>query len=107
MILLLALLRTACAAGSASTPTGTSGATAQAPDDTAPAARASAARDGLVLRYVPGGDDPARFRTPEWSVANRTAIDVPGLLIRIDWQDEAGNVLQPVGDYGTLVVIAA
>lgn len=72
------------------------------PDTTAPVTDAGSTLEGLVLRYAPGGTNPSRFCEPEWSMTNQTGTDVPGLMVRIEWQDAAGNVLQPVGSFGTL-----
>lgn len=75
---------------------------ATAPAVSVPVADAGAVLEGLVLRYAPGGARPDRFCVPEWSITNQTGTDLSGLMIRIEWQDAAGNVLQPVGEFGTL-----
>lgn len=94
-LVLIATALAACGRAPSSAPDPQPGAAASAP-------AAVTALTGLVLRYAPGGANPTRFCTPEWSITNQTRVDVPGLLIRIEWQDAAGNVLQPVGEFGTL-----
>jgi hypothetical protein len=71
------------------------------PDTTALVTDAGSTLDGLVLRYAAGGANPSRLCEPEWSITNETTTDVPGLMVRIDGQDATGNVLQPVGPFGT------
>lgn len=57
---------------------------------------------GIVIRAQPGGKNPA-FCMPQWSIANETGQDIGALLIQLEWRNRAGQVLQPVGEYGTMV----
>lgn len=101
----LALITTAlaaCGGEPSSAPGRDMGVAATVPTAVSATTDAGTALTGLVLRYAPGGPNPTRFCTPEWSITNQTGVEVPGLLIRIAWQDAAGNVLQPVGEFGTL-----
>jgi len=65
------------------------------------AATSGAELQGIVLRVAPGGR-PDAFCIPEWSFANQTADDVPGLLIQIGWTRSNGDVLEAVSEFGTL-----
>jgi len=58
--------------------------------------------EGIVLRYAPGGR-PDAFCTPEWSIANETATDIPGLMIQIAWLGPDGQEFKGFGEFGTLV----
>jgi len=71
------------------------------PADSADAGSAGGTLQGVVLRYAPGGR-PDAFCTPDWSIANQTSTDIPGLLIQIAWHRQDGQVLQEVGEFGTL-----
>lgn len=67
------------------------------------ASSALAAGDGgIVIRAKEGGKNPA-FCMPQWSIANETGQDIGALLIELEWRNRAGQVLQPVGAFGTLV----
>jgi hypothetical protein len=69
----------------------------------APAAGSGSSEPGIVLRVREGGPNPDRFCMPTWSISNETATDVGDLLVQIEWRHRNGTVLQPVGDYGTMV----
>ncbi|MCG6118687.1 MAG: hypothetical protein MEQ07_10935 [Aquimonas sp.] len=93
-----------CSGGEESTPNTGSGPAASAAPAGAPPTAAMAAGDalqGIVLRVAPGGR-PDAFCIPEWSIANQTSVDIPGLLIQIGWHGKDGAVLQAAGEFGTL-----
>lgn len=64
---------------------------------------AAAASGGIVIRVREGGKHPDRFCMPEWSIANETGTDVGALLIQLEWRTRAGEILQPIGEFGTMV----
>jgi len=105
IVILSALLAslTACSNQSNTAPqAGPGAAPAQTAELMKPPARADGPElEGIVLRFAPGGR-PDAFCVPEWSIANQTAIDIPGLLIQIAWHGKDGEVLQAVGEFGTL-----
>ncbi len=67
------------------------------------AAGTEAENGKMVLKVRAGGKNPDRFCMPEWSIANQTGQDVGALLVEIEWRKKSGEVLQPVGDFGTMV----
>lgn len=89
--------------GCGSQPNGDANTASGAGAASTPPAATDAAADlkGIVLRVASGGRVDA-FCVPEWSIANQTAVDVPGLLIQIAWHGKGGEVLQAVGEFGTL-----
>ena len=58
---------------------------------------------GIVLRVDDGGQHPDRFCIPQWSIANETGVDIGALLVELEWRKRAGEVLQPAGEFGTLI----
>ncbi len=80
---------------------GTETATPAAAPGGAPTSDSGSGLKGIVLRYAPGGR-PDAFCIPQWSIANQTAADIPGLLIQITWHGPDGQVLQDIGEFGTL-----
>jgi hypothetical protein len=64
---------------------------------------AAASSGGIVIRVREGGKNPDRFCMPEWSIANETGTDVGALLIQLEWRTRAGEILQPIGEFGTMV----
>ncbi|MCH8479143.1 MAG: hypothetical protein LAT56_14555 [Wenzhouxiangella sp.] len=93
----LALLATACG----EVPPAASPASPERQASSQPAgADRSAALEGIVVRVAAGGR-PDAFCIPEWSIANQTRVDIPGLLIRIEWRHANGEVLQAAGESGT------
>lgn len=98
-----ALALSACGGqGEANSAPGTTPAAPSTPPASAAAPTAAAdALQGIVLRVAPGGR-PDAFCIPEWSIANQTAVDIPGLLIQIAWHGKGGEVLKPVGEFGTM-----
>lgn len=104
-VLMMTLLSLALAACGGDAGAGADPATAAASAEAAPAAAASRGDDaleGLVLRYAPGGAKPEAFCVPEWSIANQTAQDLPGLLVQIAWHHRDGRVILPAGESGSL-----
>lgn len=99
------LLLSGCGSQNDASPNAASGTAAASSfaEATAPAtANANSANlEGIVLRFAEGGRADA-FCVPEWSIANQTAVDIPGLLIQIAWHGKDGEVLQAVGEFGTL-----
>lgn len=96
------LLLSGCGSQTAGNSNTASGAdAANSPAEAAATVAADANLQGIVLR-VDGGDRVDAFCVPEWSIANQTAVDVPGLLIQIAWHGKDGAVLQAAGDLGTL-----
>jgi hypothetical protein len=79
------------------------GETTAASDTGAPGAATAAASGGIVIRAREGGKNPDRFCMPEWSIANETGANIGALLIQLEWRTRAGEVLQPVGEFGTMV----
>jgi len=58
----------------------------------------------IVVRVKDGGAKPNQFCMPGWSIANETGSDVGDLLVQIEWRRRSsGEVLQPVGQFGTMV----
>ncbi len=96
-VLIVLALATAC--GGEGTASGASAVTDG--ETPAPAGGVASTLHGIVLRYAPGGR-PDRFCQPQWSFANQTDVDIPGLLISIEWQTATGEVLQAAGEFGTL-----
>lgn len=90
---------------------GTSGSAPEAQGEAAapPAAAVGApqtstpSNPGIVLRVREGGQNPDKFCVPTWSIANETAADVGDLLVQIEWRQRSGEVLQPIGEFGTMV----
>lgn len=77
---------------------------ANAPGDDAKRAPATVAPSAaMVIRAREGGKDPDQFCIPEWSIANETTEDVGALLVEIEWRRRNGDVLMPVGEFGTMV----
>ncbi len=99
---LVLLLLAGCGATEAPEATSTSAA-APVPAATTAEAEAGAAAGGLVLRVREGGQHPDRFCIPEWSIANETGTDIGALLIELEWRTRAGEVLQAVGTFGTMI----
>ena len=64
---------------------------------------AAAVSGSIVIRVREGGKHPDRFCMPEWSIANETGTDIGALLIQLEWRTRAGDVLQPIGEFGTMV----
>lgn len=61
---------------------------------------------GAAIRITAkgGGKNPALFCQPEVSITNVSATDISALLVKLEWIDrESGAVLQPAGEFGTLV----
>jgi hypothetical protein len=95
----VALTATACGGEtSAASKTGSG-----AQDAGAQIAAAGGSSGGIVIRAREGGKNPDRFCMPEWSIANETGADIGALLIQLEWRTRAGEVLQPVGEFGTMV----
>ncbi len=95
----------ACGGEPASTEATASNPAPPAPNaSTAPAPSGDGAEglQGIVLRYAPGGR-PDAFCTPEWSVANQTQAEIPGLLIQIAWRGPDGQLFKEYGEFGTLL----
>lgn len=63
---------------------------------------ALAAEKGFVLRAEPGGKNPG-FCIPQWSITNESGRDVGAMIAQMEWRTRAGQVVQPAGEFGTLV----
>lgn len=66
-----------------------------------PSADSGDGLEGIVLRVAPGGR-PDAYCVPQWSIANQTTSDIPGLLIQIAWHGPDGQILQDIGEFATL-----
>ncbi|MGY6554581.1 MAG: hypothetical protein ACXIUM_08680 [Wenzhouxiangella sp.] len=64
-------------------------------------AGAAGASQGILVQFAPGGRVDA-FCIPEWSINNQTGVDIPGLLIQLDWGTRDGEILQAAGEFGLL-----
>ena len=105
LCLVVAVLLSACGGGHDAVSSGTApdAATTDAAAAQGAGTGAAVASGGIVIQVRGGGQHPDRFCIPQWSIANDTGTDIGALLIELEWRTRAGEVLQPVGAFGTMV----